>query len=73
MILSLTSSALELVLLKPVVQLDSLGWLDGYTSSEVLREVTLVYPCLLYHLTLRDGVLVKVLPDCLGHQGLVSP
>ena len=65
--LSLTSGSLQLVLLKPVVQLDPFGWLDGYSPGEVLGEVTLIDSCLLHHLPLRDGVLVKVLPDGLGH------
>ncbi len=40
--------------------------------EEVLGEMALVEVGLLYHLTLRNGILVHVLLDCLGNQGLVT-
>ena len=70
--ISLTSGPGLLVVLEPVVELDSLGALHGDAVQEVLGEVALVEPRLLHHLALRDGVLVHVLLDGLGHEGLVT-
>ena len=70
--ISLTPGPGLLVVLEPVVELDPLGALHGDAVQEVLGEVTLVEAGLLHHLPLRDGVLVHVLLDGLGHERLVT-
>ena len=56
-----------------MVELDTFSGFNGYSTSEMLRQVALIDRRLLNNFSLGNGVLVEVFTDGLSNKSLIPP